>query len=106
MNYISNQTGCIHFRGYKQGQNKFLIRKIRKVIPRIYPAGFYKHLDHRIAEKEQERVKDVMCWIRINVSFLCLRNTIMALRGSRTLKSDAVVQIPNGFSAERDIIDL
>ena len=65
-----------------------------------------RHLAQRIAEKKQERVEDVMCWIRTKVSILCLRNTIMALGGSRTLKSEADVEIPDAFSAERDVTDL
>ena len=68
--------------------------------------SFYKHLAQRIAEKKQERVEDVICWIRTKVSILCLRNTIMALRGSRTRKSEADVEIPEDFSAERDLTDL
>ena len=47
-----------------------------------------------------------MCWIRTKVSILCLRNTIMALRGSRTLKSEADVESPDDFGAERDVTDL
>ena len=51
-------------------------------------------------------VEDVMCWIRTKVSILCLRNIIMALRGSSTLKSEADVDIPDDFIAERDVTDL
>ena len=65
---------------------------------------FYKKMAQKIAEKKQEREGDVICWIRTKVSFLCLRNSIMAIRGSRNLKRD--VEIPDDFGGERNIIDV
>ena len=60
--------------------------------------AFYKHLCQKLAEKRGESYADVMCWIRCKVSFLCLRNTIMSVRGSRGQKTE--IAVPDDFQAE------
>ena len=62
--------------------------------------AFYKHLCQKLAEKRGERYADVMCWIRCKVSFMCLRNTIMSVRGSRGGAGGTKTDIPDDFEAE------
>ena len=48
---------------------------------------FYSHLCSKIADKNNERFSDVISWVRCKVSFMCLRNALMSIRGTRVIKN-------------------
>ena len=48
---------------------------------------FYSHLCSKIADKNNERFSDVISWVRCKVSFMCLRNALMSIRGTRVVKN-------------------
>ena len=47
---------------------------------------FHKQLADRISMKNGDRYDDVMRYIRVKVSFLVLKATLLCLRGSRTIR--------------------
>jgi hypothetical protein len=49
---------------------------------------FYNHLCTKIANKNNEKYSDVISWVRTKVSFMCLKNALMCLRGTRSVKKD------------------
>ena len=48
---------------------------------------FFKRLADILAEKKKIPYSQVMYWVRCRISFALLRSSIMAIRGSRTLRS-------------------
>ena len=48
---------------------------------------FHKTLAQKIAEKTGERYDDVTRLIRVKMSFLVLRASLLCIRGSRTLRN-------------------
>ena len=66
----------------------------------VGPEGtlFYKHLCSKIANKTSENLTDVVNWVRCKISFLCLKTSLMCLRGTRISKKDMQVDyIPDDF---------
>jgi hypothetical protein len=55
---------------------------------------FHKALAHKISEKKGERYDDIMRFMRVRLSFLCVKATLLCLRGSRpnnrTVAGDSV----------------
>ena len=39
--------------------------------------------------KEKQKFSDVISWVRCKVSFLCLKNSLMSIRGTRRIKSSS-----------------
>ena len=52
---------------------------------------FIKNLCTKVAEKTNDRYSDVMNWVRCKLSFLCLKSSLMCLRGTRTKIRDTYV---------------
>ena len=52
---------------------------------------FHKTLAEKMSNKSGEKYEDIMRYIRVKVSFLVLKATLLCLRGSRSLKRDAEV---------------
>ena len=46
---------------------------------------YHKVLAEKIASKKGENYSDVMCFLRVKLSFLALKSTLLCLRGSRSL---------------------
>ena len=44
---------------------------------------YHKALAHKISEKKGERYDDIMRFMRMRLSFLCVKATLLCLRGSR-----------------------
>ena len=51
--------------------------------------NFYSHLCSKIAHKNNKKFSDVKSWVRCKVSFLCLKNSLMSIRGTRAIKSSS-----------------
>ena len=51
---------------------------------------FYKSLAEKLASKSGERYSDVMNYIRCKLSFMCVKSSLLCLRGSRTTRRDQV----------------
>jgi len=51
---------------------------------------FHKSLAEKLATKSGERYSDVMNFIRCKLSFMCVRSSLLCLRGSRTVRRDQV----------------
>ena len=49
---------------------------------------FHKALAEKISTKKNERYDDIMRYLRVKLSFLALKATLMCLRGSRTVKKN------------------
>ena len=47
---------------------------------------FHKSLAEKLATKSGERYSDVMNFIRWKLSFMCVRSSLLCLRGSRTVR--------------------
>ena len=47
---------------------------------------FHKSLAEKLAKKSGERYSDVMNYIRCKLSFMCVRSSLLCLRGSRTIR--------------------
>ena len=45
---------------------------------------FHKALAEKLSEKRGERYEDVMRYLRVKISFLAIKSTLLCLRGSRT----------------------
>ena len=45
---------------------------------------YHKALAEKISQKKDEKYEDVMRYLRIKISFLAIRSTLLCLRGSRT----------------------
>ena len=45
---------------------------------------FHKSLAEKLSVKKGERYSDVMQYLRVNLSFMALRSTLICVRGSRT----------------------
>ena len=50
---------------------------------------YHKALAEKIATKKGEKYSDVMCFLRVKLSFLALKSALLCLRGSRALSSNA-----------------
>ena len=46
---------------------------------------FHKALAEKIALKKGERYSDIMCLLRVKLSFLSVKSTLLCLRGSRSI---------------------
>ena len=46
---------------------------------------YHKNLAEKISEKKNERYSDIMRYLRVKLSFLAIKSTLLCLRGSRTL---------------------
>ena len=57
---------------------------------------FHKVLAEKISQKKNEQYADVMRYIRVKISFLALKATLLCIRGSRTMKSVDICE--NDFS--------
>ena len=57
---------------------------------------FFKRLSSMIAERRKMRYQHVINWLRCQISFLLLRQSIMAIRGSRSGKK--TINIPADFA--------
>ena len=55
---------------------------------------YHKALAHKISEKKGERYDDIIRFMRMRLSFLCVKSTLLCLRGSR----------PNNRSFEEDSV--
>ena len=51
---------------------------------------FHKSLAEKLASKSGERYSDVMNYIRCKLSFMCVKSSLLCLRGSRTTHKDQV----------------
>ena len=51
---------------------------------------FHKSLAEKLASKSGERYSDVMNYIRCKLSFMCVKSSLLCLRGSRTTRRDQV----------------
>ena len=51
---------------------------------------FHKSLAEKISTKSGEKYSDVMNFIRCKISFMCLRSSLLCLRGSRTVRNTPV----------------
>ena len=49
---------------------------------------FHKSLAEKLATKSGERYSDVMNFIRCKLSFMCVRSSLLCLRGSRTIRKN------------------
>ena len=47
---------------------------------------FHKCLADKLSNKNGEKYEDIMRYIRVKISFLVLKATMLCLRGSRTIK--------------------
>ena len=67
---------------------------------------FLKSLFQKIADKRKEKYGDVASWARCRMSFLCLKATLMCLRGTRFDMSDdfKTYNIENGEPTKRNLI--
>ena len=45
---------------------------------------FHKTLAEKVAEKKGEKYQDVMRYLRVRLSYLAVRSTLLCLRGSRS----------------------
>ena len=59
---------------------------------------FYKTLGLKISEKCNERYNEVMNWMRVKISFMCIKACIMCLRGSRSVGCKTDNYVPEDFS--------
>ena len=50
---------------------------------------YHKTLAEKISAKNGERYEEVMRYIRVKISFLVLKSTLLCLRGSRVVKKTA-----------------
>jgi hypothetical protein len=51
---------------------------------------FHKSLAEKLASKSDERYSDVMNYIRCKLSFMCVRSSLLCLRGSRPIRKNQV----------------
>ena len=51
---------------------------------------YHKQLADKISIKNGDRYDDVMRYIRVKISFLVLKATLLCVRGSRTIKKNIV----------------
>ena len=51
---------------------------------------FHKSQAEKLATKSGERYTDVMSFIRCKLSFMCIRSSLLCLRGSRTVRRNQV----------------
>ena len=54
---------------------------------------FHKSLAEKLAAKSGERYADVMNFIRCKLSFMCIRSSLLCLRGSRAVRR---IQVESG----------
>lgn len=47
---------------------------------------FLKLLTDKLNIKNKDQISDSMCWLRCKLSFLCIKNLVMCMRGSRTIR--------------------
>ena len=52
---------------------------------------FHKTLAEKMSVKSGEKYEDIMRYIRVKISFLVLKATLLCLRGSRSLKKNVEV---------------
>ena len=57
---------------------------------------FHKSLADKISQKKDELYSEVMRYMRMNISFLVLKSTLLCIRGSRTLRK--TVEVGEDFS--------
>ena len=48
---------------------------------------YHRNLAEKISHKKGERYEDVIRYLRIKISFLALKATLLCLRGSRTINT-------------------
>ena len=61
---------------------------------------FHKSLAEKISNKQGERYDDVMRFLRIKFSFLCLKATLLCLRGSRSIRNNTNIDIDFGMALQ------
>ena len=59
---------------------------------------FHKSLAEKLATKSGERYSDVMNYIRCKLSFMCVRSSLLCLRGSRTMRRRDQVESGTDFA--------
>ena len=59
---------------------------------------FHKSLAEKLATKSGERYSDVMNYIRCKLSFMCVRSSLLCLRGSRTIRRREQVESGTDFA--------
>ena len=47
---------------------------------------YHQSLADKLSEKNGEKYEDIMRYIRVKISFMVLKSTMLCLRGSRTMK--------------------
>ena len=63
---------------------------------------FHKSLAEKVSVKKDEQYNDVIRYIRMNISFLVLKGTLLCLRGSRSVRRNVDV----GEDIGQTLIDL
>ena len=56
---------------------------------------FHKNLAEKLSQKKNERYDVIMRYLRVKLSFLALKSTLLCLRGSRTVSK--VVEVSSDF---------
>ena len=51
---------------------------------------YHKSLVEKLSNKSGDRYSEVMCFIRCKLSFMCVRSSLLCLRGSRTVSRSPV----------------
>ena len=46
---------------------------------------YHKNLAEKISQKKNERYSDIMRYLRVKLSYLALKSSLLCLRGSRTV---------------------
>ena len=63
-------------------------------------AKYHKSLAAKLSEKKGERYEDVMRYLRVKLSFLALKSTLLCLRGSRSTFKNIEVSEDFAFSLD------
>ena len=63
-------------------------------------ARYHKHLAKKLSEKKGEEYGDVMRYLRVKISFMTLKSTLLCLRGSRSTFKNIEVSEDFAFSLD------
>ena len=58
---------------------------------------YHKNLAEKLSVKKNERYEDIVRYLRVKLSFLALKSTLLCLRGSRTIKVPAGEAVNSDF---------
>ena len=58
---------------------------------------YHKNLAEKLSVKRNERYEDIVRYLRVKLSFLALKSTLLCLRGSRTIKVPAGEAVNSDF---------